>query len=185
MKTKTIIIIILVLSALGWIILLSSNDQPVKTTETQEKEYNLEIPKYEVLDKIELSVNTEKGNYSGDILIQENVMNVPPKELKAIAEQITKKEGLDYSTSFYSTRNAYKSNVGLFIPEERKELIGEDIYNEYDENITFFPTKEINKMLSKGFLGTLKDEEFKLYPTSDYYKNHLGDSNKEEDRIIK
>lgn len=152
-----------------------NNGSPATQPEPQFEEPIIETPSYEVLDKTE---------HTGDILIKEDVMSIPPEDFIEIARAIVREEGLSQGASFYNTKEAYRANTGLILPEENKELIEQTEQVEAESDQEFKPQTEVDALLNEGYIGSFEKDEFRMSPSSDYYKQHMGDSNKEDDWII-
>jgi len=118
--------------------------------EMETLEQALEIPQYSLLDKTEhISTRAldDEASYFGDVLVEEDVMSIPPEAFIETARAIAKKEGLNYSARFYITEKAYRAN--------------------YDS--TWEGSYEA---LWEGYIGTLENDEFRMSPSSDYYERH-------------
>jgi uncharacterized membrane protein YuzA (DUF378 family) len=141
--------------------------------QSQNKEEEIKIPEYEVLEKIE-HVSTrrldDKADYFGDILFknEEEIMDISIKDMKKITERIVEKEDLDYSASFYITEEAYKVNRGIFVPEENKEAI--ESTGGLEENQEYVSREKREEYMDKGYIGSFEDGELNIDKNSDYYK---------------
>lgn len=179
-------IIVLVLIVIGSIGSDEENNEVQETTQNQEEQSSVEIPQYSVLDKTEhisTRMSDNQASYFGDILIEEDVTEVPPEEFIEIARVIIEREGLDYSASFYSTEEAFRANTSVYVPEENRDLIEQA--GGIESNQEFMPQAEIDRLLSEGYIGSFEDGEFTMSPSSSYYEQHRGDSNEENDWIVR
>lgn len=160
----------------------NSND----IAQTQQEQFGIEIPQYSVLDKTEhisTRMSDDQASYFGDVLIEEDVMDVPPEEFIEIARVIADREGLDYSASFYSTEEAFRANTSVYVPEENRSQIKQA--GGIEPNQEYKPQAEIDRLLNEGYIGNLEDGEFRMSPSSSYYQQHRGDSDEENDWIVR
>jgi hypothetical protein len=145
----------------------------------------VEVPQYRVLDKTEhISTRTSdtQASYFGDVLMEEDVRDIPPEEFIEIARQIAVDEGLDYSAAFYSTEEAFRANTSVYVPEENRDLIEQA--GGIESNQEYIPQEEIDRLLAEGYIGNLEDDKFTMSLSSAYYDLHRGDSNRENDWIV-
>ena len=161
--TTFVILIVFILGAI-FIPAIQSDKKLNQTTQIQQQQkVGVEIPSYKILDKVE-HISTrglnDRASYFGDVLIEGDVINIPPKEFIEIARVIVKQEGLDYSASFYLTEEAYRAN--------------------YDST-----WEGSDKALDEGYIGTLEKNEFRMSPSSSYYKQHRADNDEENNWIIR
>lgn len=156
----------------------NSND----STQTQEEQSDIEIPQYSVLDKTEhisTRMSDDQASYFGDVLVEEDMMGIPPEEFTEIARVIAEREGLDYSASFYSTEEAFRANTSVYVPEENRALIEQA--GGIESNQEYMPQAEIDRLLSEGYIGSFEDGEFTMSPSSAYYEQHHGGSSTENE----
>lgn len=147
----------------------NSND----STQTQEEQSDIEIPQYSVLDKTEhlsTRMSDDQAIYFGGVLIEEDVTEISPEEFTEIARVIAEREGLDYSASFYSTEEAFRSNTSVYVPEENRDLIEQA--GGIESNQEYMPQAEIDRLLDEGYIGSFEDGEFTMSPSSVYYEQH-------------
>lgn len=162
----------------------TSDTEVANDTQKSDNQLKVEIPEYSVLYKsehISTRMSDDEASYFGDVLIEEDVMDIPPEEFIEIARVIAEREALNYSTSFYSTKEAFEVNMGRIISKENRELFGVETY---DANTTFMNQDEMDKLFSQGYIGNLEDNEFRMSFSSAYYELHRGDNNGENDLIV-
>lgn len=152
------------------------------SAQTQEEQSNIEIPQYSVLDKTEhisTRMSDDQASYFGGVLIEENVMDISPEEFTEIARKIAEKEDLDNSASFYSTKEAFRADYSVYVPEENKSQLEQ--LGGLESNQEYMPQAEIDRLLDEGYIGSFEDGEFTMSPSSDYYEQHRGGSNTENE----
>lgn len=117
----------------------------------------VEIPSYEVLEKNEVPALWEferpevykKGGYLGQILLNEDMLKVPPDEFEEIALAIMEKEDLVDETSFYITEAAYNYNA-----------LG-PAHGNYEDMV-------------EGLIGSISEGNFDTFSGSRYHELHYG-----------
>lgn len=143
----------------------------------QNQERQAEIPPYSVLDKTEhisTRMSENQASYFGGVLIEANVMEIPPTEFIEIASVIAEREGLSYSASFYSTEEAFRANTSVYVPEENRDMLEQA--GGLESNQEYVPQAEIDRLLREGYIGKFEDGEFTLSPSSVYYDQHNASS---------
>lgn len=180
-------LVVLVLIVIGSITGGEENIEVQEAAQNQEEQPRVDILQYSVLDKIEdisTQMSDSQESYVGDILIEEDVSEVSPEDFIKIASVIAEKEGLNHSAAFYSSEEAYRANVGIYVPAENQELL-EETGGGIQSNQEYVQQAEIDRLLSEGYIGNLEDGQFRMSLSSSYYKQHRGDGNKENDWIVR
>ncbi|NBC24220.1 MAG: hypothetical protein GVX78_01220 [Bacteroidetes bacterium] len=136
--------------------------------EREEAVINIELPEYEVLDKIRGAV----GGYSGDVLIQgDDPLSIAPEDMFEIATNIAEKENFARSTSFYTTEDAYKTNVTIYLSEEDREL-HQQLGTEIEDNQEYKTPEQLEAYMNEGYIGRLEDGTMTFSSDTVYYNRH-------------
>lgn len=161
-----------------------------EATRIPSEEDSLAVPSYTLLDKVE-DISTRSSDddarYFGNILLEENVMHIPPDEFAVLAKIIAEHEGISHRAHFYQTMESYEANVGIIVPEENREAVEQ--LGGLDDGQRYLSYAEHHRLLYEGFIGTLEDGEFRMSPSATYYQlhheaddDHLDGRQSEEDQ---
>ena len=136
--------------------------------EREEVVIDTELPDYEVLDKIRAAF----GGYSGDVLIQgDDPLSIAPEDMFEIATNIAEKENFARSTSFYTTEDAYKTNVTIYLSEEDREL-HQQVGTQIEDHQEYKTPAELETYMNEGYIGRLEDGVMTFSSDTEYYNRH-------------